>query len=603
MLAQLILPIIIFALFLSTYLFNLPDLFIHIALLLAITPIAIEAYSKLIAGIISTQFFLVVATIIGLIGHEEQAITVVLLIMLFAEFLEHLIEERTEGAIKSLIKLIPKDVLVGVNDREIYVPIDQVKPGMHVIVKTGSAIPVDGKIVEGFASINEASLTGESKLIDKAVGNAVYAGTFVQEGSIEILTEKIGSETFFGRIQKLIEQVDSNKAQIARLADIVASYLIPAILLFIAVVWVFTGNIRLVVTLLIFGSPLELTLITPLAVLSGMVAAFRQGILVKGGRALESMAYIDTIVFDKTGTITAGHPKIVKINVCNNNYTKNTAILIAAVAEKRSGHPIAKAILDKASQFKLNVPDAEQYFSVSGRGVAILFNAKKYYLGSRGFIESEIANGFALDTHVAAHLTDSYSCIYLASQEGLIAEFYVEDTIREDSKKTIDYFKQNNIETILLSGDKIGAVTHVADALGISKALGNMLPDEKLRYINSLNKNHKVAMVGDGINDAPALKTAYVGIAMGAMGMEPAIDAADVVLMTNDLFKITFIHKLSKKVFKIIKQNIFIGFALIHTIGIILAFYDLITPVQAALFHAIPDLLILANSARLINFK
>lgn len=575
---------------------------VHISLIIALIPIAYVAFEKLKSLRISTELFLVIASIISFIGHEERAINLVLIIMLVAEYLQKIIERRTRSALSSLIKLIPSKAVVKTPTAEKEIPLKEVTPGMLVIINTGQSIGVDGIIVQGKAEINESSLTGESTVKIKQKGQEVLAGTFVESGSILVKVNKVGSDTFFGKITFLVEQAENKKANVVLLADKVASILVPILLLFFIGTWIITGDIKLVITLLVFGSPFELTLITPLSIFSGVIAAFKQGILVKGGIALEKLAYSNIMIFDKTGTLTAGEPEVVKIEILDKNYSQEEIIKIAAIADKRSGHVLAKSILSKAKQLNITVPDPDEYISISGHGVEIVYNNQKYFLGNKHFIEApEHANIHISDT---AENTQDYSSVYLADQDNLCAIIYISDAIRPEAYEVIQELKKNGLKILLVSGDKESVVSKVAKELKIDKAYWGIFPDEKLSIIKKLQQEgNKVTMVGDGINDAPALKQADVGIAMGAMGMEPAIDAADLVLMSNDITKIFFLYKLSKKVLSIIKQNIFIGFLLIHSIGITLAFLNLINPIQAALFHAIPDLLIMLNSARLVNFS
>ena len=582
----------------------LPAVLMHGVLLFAFIPVAINAVQQLRNKRIGSEIFLVFATIVAFIGNQEQAIATVLLIMLFAEYLADLIKDRTEHAIQSLVKLIPTDVIIKTENSERVVPIANVQPGMQVLVKTGRRIPVDGIIAHGAAHINEAALTGESKLQYKTEGQGVFAGTFVEEGSIVVTVEKVAHDTFFGKITALVLQAQESKAKIASFADLFATILVPTLLIAIAIVWLVTRDTSLVTTLLVFGSPLELTLITPLAVLAGTAAAFKHGILVRGGLALEMFSNVDTVVFDKTGTITLGDPVVVGIEVFNKNYTQRDILQIAAIAEKRSDHVLAKAVLKKATQEGIEVPDPDTYISEAGHGVEITWNNKKYFLGNAHYIQApEHAN---INFTIPEGDNGFYSSFYLASAtEGLCARILMADEIRSDAKSMIDTLQNLGIkDMILLSGDKKEVTEKVGAQLGITKTYGGMFPDQKIDMIRQLQKQGRtVAMVGDGINDAPALKQAHVGIALGAMGMEPAIEAADIVLMANDLSKIVFVYALSKRTLRIIMQNIIIGFLLIHAIGMTMAFMKLVSPVQAALFHAIPDLAILFNSARLINFR
>lgn len=583
----------------------LPEFFIHVPIILSFIPISYEAFQKIKERKIGTEFFLTIATIISLLQHEEKAIGIVLIIMLIAEYLEKLITNRTQNAIKSLINLIPKVALVKIDGEEKNIPINEIKPGMLVVVKTGGLIPIDGIIVQGNASINEASLTGESIPKEKNISEKVYAGTFIQAGSIVIKTEKIGEETFFGKISALVQKAEEKKAKISILTDQIALYLVPTVLIIIAIIWFWTHNVNLTTTLLIFGSPLELTLITPLAILSGIIAAFRNGILVKGGLVLERFAHADSIIFDKTGTLTIGEPEVIKIEIYDPKYSEQEILKIAAIAEKRSDHILAKAILKKAEEANIVIPDPENYESLSGHGVTITYNQEKCFLGSKHFIESPEHGNITIPEAIKNSETDEYSSFYIGCASKLYGKISMIDKIRSDARQTIQDLKKLGFKKlILLSGDKQKIASHIASELDIPVAYGDVFPDKKLLMIEDLQKeNHIVAMIGDGINDAPALKQANIGIAMGAMGMEPAIEAADIVLVTNNLHNVVFIYALSKNIFKVIKQNLIFGFALIHGIGIMLTFLGFIDPVKAALFHAVSDIAILMNSVKLINFK
>lgn len=576
-----------------------------VALALAFIPVVWGTIKGLKEKKFGSELFFVLAAVVAVIGGEEQAMTVVLIVVMIAEFFEHMVSERTEHAIASLVHLIPTDVLVRIDGREEMRPITDVIVGTHIIVKTGSRIPVDGIIIDGTASLNEATLTGESAPKEKSKNELVFAGTFVESGSVVIEAQKIGANTMFGKIEKLLEDAGKRKAKIHVVADKVALIATPLLVLFIFIVWLITRDLELVITMLVFGSPIELALVTPLTVLGGIVAAFRNGVLVKGGLSLERFAHVDTIIFDKTGTLTIGEPRVVSIQAVDGVHTEKDVIRMAAIAEKRSGHVLSKAIMDKARAEGIDVPDPDHYISVSGHGVEVDYGKDHYSLGSKHFIEDKKHGNISVGQMPVCTDDSLHTSFYLACGDKLCGMICVSDEIRSDAKETLNRLKEEGIkDAILLSGDRKEVAEGVAKSLGISKAYGEVFPDQKLDVVRKLQQEgHKVAMVGDGINDAPALKQADVGIAMGAMGMEPAIEASDIALMSNDLSKIDFAHRLSKKVIVTIKQNIFLGLGFTHGFGMLLALLHVINPIQAAFFHAVPDLLILFNSARLIRFK
>lgn len=574
-------------------------------LLGAFIPIAYDAYLDLTQRTLSTEVFLVVATGIALWAGELESITVVLLIMLIAKYFEHMIEARTDSAIESLLKLVPQDVIIKNGQQEYQAPLAAVTQGMHLVIKTGAQIPVDGVIIDGSASINESFLTGESIPREKTVHDRVYAGTFVESGSVVVEVGLVGKDTYFGKITKLIEAAEQEKAKIVSISNKAALIIMYVLIVFIAAMWIWTQDFKLVATLLVFGSPIELTLITPLAVIAGTAAAFRKGVLVKSGLALEKMAEIDTFIFDKTGTLTIGSPQVVDVAAAA-GFTKHDVIKIAAILEKRSGHVIAKAILAAAEADNIVVPDPDDYHSESGHGITATSLGVQYALGSEHFISAPEHGNKKIPHEIIPHNNlAAATSFYIVAGDVVCGRVSVADTLRPEAQTVIQNLSRFGVKNIvLLSGDQESVVAHIAHQIGIKTYFAQVAPDEKLAVIKQYQKNgHTVAMVGDGINDAPALKQADVGIAMGGMGMEPAIEAAGIVLMANNLYGIAFIKALSRKIMAVILQNIFLGFAFIHLLGIILALMNLVSPIQAALFHAVSDLLMLINSARLIKFS
>ncbi|MBA3751718.1 cation-translocating P-type ATPase [Candidatus Dependentiae bacterium] len=590
-------------LYIAQPLLGLPLYVRYISLFLALLPIAYDGIKLLLEKKISTELFVTIATGIALIGHQEDAITVVLFIMLIAHYIEDLVKDRTDDALNSLVRLIPTDVIVKKGNNEVTVPLESVVPGDQLVIKTGGRVPVDGVIVSGVGSIQEAFLTGESAAQEKGVGSLVFAGTYLEGGSITITAQKIGENTLFGKISALLEKAGKKKAAVVVLADRIASIFTPLFLIFCVIVWFLTGNISIIITLLIFGSPLELALVTPLTFLAAIVAAFRRGILIKGEAALEYLAYTDTVVFDKTGTLTLGSPEVVSIVSLDDRFSVNDILLIAAIAEKKSGHILAKAILEYAHQQSLIVPDPDTYVSLTGHGITITYKGKNYILGNRHFVQAKEHGNVEMPCESPDR--ESLTTFYVAEDGHIMGEICLADRIRPDAAQTISLLKDRSITNIfLLSGDKQRVADEVGKQLGIEKVYGHVMPDEKLTMLKQLqSKGHIVTMVGDGINDAPALKQADIGIAMGGMGMEPAIAAADIVLMSANLDQLIFLYDLAHATLRTIKINLIIGFALTHSIGVVLALFQLINPIQAALFHAVPDFLILFNAARLIRFK
>lgn len=594
----------IIILFVVAHFAILPQQSIYIPLLLAWLPLVWKAIRDLQKKQIGNEFFLVFATIFSLLGKQETAIMIILIIMLIARYAELLIEHQTQRALEGIMKLIPTEVMVRSNKQEVIMPLDRVTPGMEIVVKTGGRIPVDGTIIEGTAAINESALTGESLLKEKQAGNQVFAGTFIESGSIVVTTEKVKQETLFGKMTVVLLQAEQNKAQITIITERIVRIFIPLYLLLIGMVWLLTHNFDTVLTLLIFGSPLELALITPLTVLAGTVAAFRQGILIKSGRALETLAHTDTMIFDKTGTLTLGEPHIVNIESYDPAIPNKTILFIASMAEKFSDHVIAKALMKKSQEEGMQVPSPDKYISVVGHGVTIEYHNQRYFFGNKHFTQApEHGNSTIFESAVCKD-EKLHSIFYLASQGKVLGKICMADAVREDASSAITALRESGIKDIvLLSGDRQEITDTIAQQLTVTQRYGEMFPDQKLNFIKKLQQEgHIVAMVGDGINDAAALQQAQVGIAMGAMGMEPAIHAADIVLMTNELHKIFFVRKLAQKVFRVIQQNLLVGFLLLHALGLLLTLAHVVTPLEAAFAHAVSDIFILLNASRLINF-
>lgn len=577
-------------------------LLLQAALWLSFGAVLIAALQDLWHRKLGSELFFVIAAIIGIIGHQEEATVIILFVMMIAELLADIVAARTEQALAKLIKLMPTTVTILRNGNQETIDITALQLGMQVIVPTGARIPVDGTVITGEATVNESALTGESLGIEKKAGSTVYASTFVEAGSLIIRTDHIGQETMFGRITKLLAAAEEQKATIIGIADRIAIIFSFAILAIAAITWLWTGDLTTVITLLVFGSPTELVLITPLAVLAGIAASFKQGILIKGGVALETLARVTTLIVDKTGTLTTGNPTVQAVYSFDPTMTENDIITIAASAEQFGAHIMAQAVKQYAVEKKLPLYTPEQYSSLAGHGISATIHGTTYLIGNHHFITSH-EHGNITMTHEQEQLTNLPS-FYVATTKKVIGLISIYDPIRPTAAATIAELQQAGIRSIvMLSGDRQEVADAVGHAVGITTCLGNQFPEEKLAYIKKLQERGEVvAMLGDGINDAPALKAASVGIALGAMGMEPAIAAADIVLIGNDLTKITFLYALAKHVFRTISQNIIFGLGGVHGIGIIAALLGWVTPVQAAMIHAGADLFIVINSARIIDF-
>ena len=557
---------------------------------------AIEIYKEHKIG---TELFITIAVIISVVGKEYLAGAVVLMIILIAEYIASASTEKARASIKELIGSVPKTAIIKKDGKEQTIPITDLKVGEIVLVKAGEKIPVDGKVVGGIASVNQAPITGESVPQEKIIGSEVFAGTIVETGALDIEMVKAVKDTVFARIISLVEDAESQQAPIEKFTDKIASWLIPVVFVFVGAVYFFTRDVKLVIALLIFTSPAELGLATPLVTIAAIARAAKEGILIKGGLFLEELSKVTTIVFDKTGTLTVGRPTVNKVEVTDHTYSENQLVQIAAATDRRSNHPLANAILNYADKLKLIYSEPQNFEVIKGRGVKALVENKSVLLGNKSFMAENKVEILPLKTNS----TDT--AIYLSVENKLVGVLYISDAIREGAKEMITGLRNSGIKNIvMLTGDNSETAKHVSEQIGITDFRANLLPEDKINFIKELQKDgSKVAMVGDGINDAPALVQANIGIAMGAAGTEAAMEAADIVLMQDKLEKIAFARAVSKRAFKTIKENIFVGVGVVHVIGITLVLLRVIGPVQAAAIHLLPDTLVFINSVKLLRVK
>ncbi|MHB1107282.1 MAG: heavy metal translocating P-type ATPase [Lutibacter sp.] len=548
---------------------------------------------------IGTELFITIAVIISVVGKEYLAGAVVLMIILIAEYIASASTEKARASIKDLIGSVPKTAILKKDNQESTVQISDLKIGDIVLVRAGEKIPVDGKVIEGSGSVNQAPITGESVPQEKTAGNEVFAGTILELGALDIEMTKAGLDTVFSRIISLVEEAESQQAPIEKFTDKVASWLIPVVFIFVGTVYFFTRDVKLVIALLIFTSPAELGLATPLVTIAAIARAAREGILIKGGLFLEELAKVTTIVFDKTGTLTVGSPIVNSVEILDPGYNENQLVQLAAAVDRRSSHPLAKAILSYADKLKLTYGEPENFEVVKGRGVSANIDDKSVLLGNKLFMEeSEVPV-----TKSSENSTDT--AIYLSVDNKLAGIFYISDAIREGAKEMIQGLRKSGIKNIImLTGDNPETAKHVANEIGITDFRANLLPEDKINIIKELQKDgSKIAMVGDGINDAPALVQANIGIAMGAMGTEAAMEAADIVLMQDKLEKIAMARAISKRAYRTIRENIFVGVGVVHVIGITLVLLKIIGPIEAAAIHLLPDTLVFINSIKLLRVK
>lgn len=586
------------ALLYSQHVVPLPVLFA--AVLLGLYPLVkVGALDLIHERKVGTELFITVATTIAMIGGEYVAGAVLLSIILIAEFIADLNTDRARASIQALIGAAPQTALVRRAGTELSVPISKVNPGETVIVRAGERIPVDGTVLAGTAAVNQAPITGESVPVEKRPGDEVFAGTVVDLGALDVRTDKLGSDTLFARIINLVENAEASQAPVQKLADRVAAWLIPLVFVFLLVVYLVTRDLKLIITLLIFTSPAELGLATPLVIIAAIARAARAGILLKGGLVLEQLAKVDVLAFDKTGTLTYGRPSVTGVRHFQPGGSDERLLTLTASVERRSSHPLAAGILRRAQELKLTLEEPEDFEVIAGRGVRARVSGQRVLVGNSAFLQEE---GVALPDTATLPGT---STVLLAVDGVALGAVDLVDQVRPDLRETIEQLKASGIKrVVMLTGDNETTAQLAARDMGIDEVHADLLPEDKLRVIQELQRaGHRVAMVGDGINDAPALAQADVGIAMGAAGTQAALEAADVALMTDDLGKIVEARVLAARAYRTIQENLFVGVGVVHVLGITAALLRYIGPVQAAVLHLGPDILVFLNSVKLLRVR
>ncbi|TYC88194.1 copper-translocating P-type ATPase [Acetobacterium wieringae] len=541
---------------------------------------------------------------------------VIITLILLGKYLEAVSKGKTSEAIKKLMGLAPKTAVVIRDGVEIETPIDEVEIDDVILVKPGGKIPVDGIVIEGNTAIDESMLTGESMPIDKKSGDAVYAASINKNGVIKFRATKIGGDTALAQIIKLVEDAQGSKAPIAQLADIVSSYFVPIVFV-IAVLafagWYFTGHtfvfaMTIFISILVIACPCALGLATPTAIMVGTGKGAEYGILIKGGEALETTHLIDTIVFDKTGTITEGKPEVTDI-VTANGIERDWLLQIAASAEKGSEHPLGEAIVRGAQKENMETLKIDTFKAIPGYGIEVEVDGSRLLLGNRKMMDENSISLITLEEESDRLAEEGKTPMYIAMDGTLSGIIAVADVVKASSKAAIAKLHEMGIEVAMITGDNKKTAEAIAKQVGIDRVLAEVLPQDKSNEVKKLQaEGRKVAMVGDGINDAPALAQADIGIAIGS-GTDIAMESADIVLMRSDLMDVPTAIKLSKSTIRNIKQNLVWAFGY-NVAGIPIAaglLYlfggPLLNPIFAAAAMSLSSVSVLTNALRLKGFK
>lgn len=543
-----------------------------------------------------------IAIIASIAIGEYLAAAEVALIMTIGEMLEHITLEKSNTALKKLAELSPLQARIIENGTEREIAAELVRTGDKLLIKPGEKIPVDGMVVSGQATVDQATITGESIPVECRNGASVFGGTIVTMGSIEIVATKVGQETALGHIIRMVKEAQANKAPSARIIDRWANWFVPLSLAIAVLVYLVTGDIVRGVTILIVFCPCAMLLSTPTAVAAAIGAAARRGILIKGGEILEKVGALDTILFDKTGTITLGKPSLKEI--CGyNGWQRNELLAIAAGIEKRSEHHLAKAIIEEAQKENISFVEPSYWEPVIGQGIVAEKDGDHFLLGNQSLMESKDIGLSPEQQEYCSENQKSGATVVFIAVNGMISGILtIQDPIRTGSKEAINALKREKItKIVMLTGDASRVGEAVGKQVDVPIVHGDLLPTDKVSYVETYQRSGcNVAMIGDGINDAPALAKANIGIAMGYSGTDIAIEAADIVLLSDDLKKVPETIQKSRKAIRTIWQNIVVA-NVINFAAIILAALGLLGPVAAAIVHNVGSILVVLNSARLLR--
>ncbi len=577
-----------------------------VAVFLCGIPIVLEAVIGLVTEFdIKADVLVSIALIASLCIGEDFAAGEVAFIMQLGALLEDLTVAKARDGIEKLVHLTPQNARVIRNGAETVIPAKEVEAGDILRVLPGETIPADGVILSGQTSINQAVMTGESLPVDKAEGDEVSSGTVNQFGSFEMRAVKVGEDSAIRRMIRLVQSADAGKAKIVRLADRWATWIVAIALLAALVTWLVIGMMIRAVTILVVFCPCALVLATPTAIMAAIGNATRHGFLVREGDALERLAAVKRVAFDKTGTLTYGMPQVTAVRSVDGEDMEDMLYLYAASAEQLSEHPLGKAVLRcfrQASSAELFPP--EQFQMLPGRGVSALINGREILAGNEGLLSEQ---GIALSESVCMdakqYLDKGSTVIYIAADERLAGYMVLSDTVRTESGRMVFELFSLGVVPVLLTGDHKNAADAIAGKLHINETHAGCLPKDKLEIIGSYQKRKEpVCMIGDGVNDAPALKRADVGIAMGGVGSDIAVDAADIVLVDDEIKELPHLLALSKRMMVTIKCNLSFSMGL-NFLAIILAISGILNPVVGALVHNAGSVLVIINSALLLKWK
>ena len=578
------------------------DMFNVLAIAIGGYPLFRRATQDLAQKNITAEVFMALGVAAATAIGEFRSAAIICLIMLISAYIDSFTMGKSRRAIKELIDLAPKTARVRRGNEEIEMPVEGVKKGDIVIVRPGEKIPVEGVIVSGRSSVNEAPITGESFPVEKKEGDSVFAASVNHMGLLFIRVLHTGEDTTYARIIRLVEEAETAKAPVQKVADKFAYYFTPTILLAAAATYLITGEIRNAIAVIVVACPCSVAIATPLAVVASMGTAARSGIIIKGGRYLEALAKVDTLVVDKTGTLTLGDPVVTETEGFGGIGSEEVLAMAAAV-EKYSEHPLASAILKEASARSIKIQEPDRSEVLPGMGVKATVNKRLLLLGNRELMAQRgVVVHAEVETYCRVREEEGKTVLLLAHEGEIAGVISVADIIREGTVEAMQRLRSLGFdEPVMMTGDNLRTARAVASRLGIKNVMAGLLPQHKAERIRDLvSGGRMVVMVGDGINDAPALALAHVGISMGAAGSDVAIEASDVALMRDEWNQVPHAITIGRNTFRVIRQNLAIGI-IFNLAGIGLASTGVLSPTAAAVAHIMPDVLVFLNSSRLLK--
>ncbi len=576
-----------------------------LATIIASLPIIIKAFQALRMKAFSIELLVTIAVIGALYIGEYIESSVVSFLFLFGAYLEARTLEKTRSSLKALIDMAPQEATVIREGKSSTIPVGEVVEGERVLIKSGGKVPVDGQVLSGKATLNEAAITGESVPASKKVGDKVFSGTIVDNGYIEIVAEKVGDDTTFAKIIELVEEAQESKSKTEKFLDKFSNIYTPAVVVLSIIVYLITGNLHLAITFLVVACPGALVIGAPVSNVAGIGNGAKKGVLIKGGQVIDSLAKVDTIVFDKTGTLTKGKPEVSDIKIFN-NVDENELLRLVAEAETISEHHLGQTIVKEAKARKLklnsNVVDGEV---IKGCGIRAKVEGQLLAIGNGKLMNVENVSipqevlQYAISREKAGN-----TAIFVAVDGKIAGVFSIADQIREDAGEALTTMRKNGIKKmIMLTGDNKHTAQLVSHSLGLDEFHAELLPEDKVDFVKKLKaEGHIVAMAGDGINDAPAIATADIGLAMGEGGTDISMETADLVLMADKLMQFAHAHSLSKATVRNMKQNTFFAVAVVFVLlaGVLSGDVHL---ASGMFIHEASVLLVILNAMRLIGFK